>query len=376
MKVIFNEIKKIFNFKMVAILLLGSLVIYELFISFYIDYFPNGRPALDSYNIGCNMIKKYGNNMDEKEFADFKQIYNEKVEEANKYLSSREDCKKANIRTYEDFKNTMDSSDKNSCEIHNEMMNEDIFWELQEMERIVDRYERRDEIAEKNYSNKNYKKRIETIVNGKGLTDILPEIIHDDYNDAIGHVARLILVSVVFMLLPLFLRDNKNKVNYIQYTSKRGRNIFKDKVTAGLISAFIITTVQLSAFFILYSKNNVSMFFNSSINSFFNSHVYWYDMTFIQYIIMTVVGIYVLSFVATLIAAFVSSKASNYMTAIGISVPILFAIGWLSDSLLINQLAVIYIPKMLAPIGYIVLITISIVLIAMGWRKEKGTDIL
>ena len=27
-------------------------------------------------------------------------------------------------------------------------------------------------------------------------------------------------------------------------------------------------------------------------------------------------------------------------------------------------------------IGYIVLITISIVLIAMGWRKEKGTDIL
>jgi len=32
MKVIFNEIKKIFNLKMVAILLLGSLVIYELFI--------------------------------------------------------------------------------------------------------------------------------------------------------------------------------------------------------------------------------------------------------------------------------------------------------------------------------------------------------
>ncbi|HBN28140.1 MAG TPA: hypothetical protein DD421_03780, partial [Clostridiaceae bacterium] len=102
----------------------------------------------------------------------------------------------------------------------------------------------------------------------------------------------------------------------------------------------------------------------------------WYDMTFIQYIIMTVAGIYVLSFAVTLIAAFVSSKASNYMTAIGISVPILFAIGWLSDSLLINQLEVIYIPKMLAPIGYIVLITISIVLIAMGWRKEKGTDIL
>ena len=73
---------------MVAILLLGSLVIYELFISFYIDYFPNGRPALDSYNIGCNMIKKYGNSMDEKEFADFKQMYNKQMNICRATLSS------------------------------------------------------------------------------------------------------------------------------------------------------------------------------------------------------------------------------------------------------------------------------------------------
>ena len=34
------------------------------YIEFHITYFPNGRPDLDSYNIGIEMIEKYGTHMD------------------------------------------------------------------------------------------------------------------------------------------------------------------------------------------------------------------------------------------------------------------------------------------------------------------------
>ena len=57
-------------------------------LSFEIDYFPNGRPVLDEYN----MIYDYGHGMDETEFEDFKNIYEEKLKEVDQWpaLSKKE----------------------------------------------------------------------------------------------------------------------------------------------------------------------------------------------------------------------------------------------------------------------------------------------
>ncbi len=61
-------------------------------LSFEIDYFPNGRPVLDEYNIGTQMIYDYGHGMDETEFEDFKNIYEEKLKEVDQWpaLSKKE----------------------------------------------------------------------------------------------------------------------------------------------------------------------------------------------------------------------------------------------------------------------------------------------
>ena len=75
MRIIINEIKKIFNLKMTSILILGTILFYQMFISFDINVFPNGRPSLDLYNITVQMIKDYGNEMDQIEFQHFKNIY-------------------------------------------------------------------------------------------------------------------------------------------------------------------------------------------------------------------------------------------------------------------------------------------------------------
>ena len=60
---------------MITLLIIGSAIFYQLFISFEIEFFPNGRPKLDIYNIMVQMIDNYGHEMDEIEFQNFKNIY-------------------------------------------------------------------------------------------------------------------------------------------------------------------------------------------------------------------------------------------------------------------------------------------------------------
>ena len=51
------------------------------------------------------------------------------------------------------------------------------------------------------------------------------------------------------------MNDTKNKVNCLQYSSKLGRELFKNKIIASVIASFIIATIQLTILFVVYKQN-------------------------------------------------------------------------------------------------------------------------
>lgn len=378
MTIILNEVKKIFNIKSVLLLIAITGVMYFLFIEFYITTFPNGRPALDIYNMFVEMKDEYGEFMDEEEFEDFKVRYDEAKEEADKYIQSREDFKKAGITNYDEFVN-MDISNKELDKLYDDVIFKkriDVFWELPWREEYIRVYENRDEIVMSSASNEKQEVRIKEILEKDIETSIFHDVVFFNYNILIKYVSVTILIGIMFMITPIYLKDNKNKMNYLQYTSKIGRNIFKRKIIAGILSAFIIISLQLIGFFVLYSSNNVSMFFNSNINSIFNSIISWYDFTFIQYIILTVVAIYVLGFVFALISMLVSSIGQNYITVIGIQLPIALFTFKVLLKYLIHYMTSISYPKYFLPISYLVLIFIGTISMIIRWKKERWLDIV
>ncbi len=118
------------------------------------------------------------------------------------------------------------------------------------------------------------------------------------------------------------------------------------------------------------------MFFNCNINSRFNIIISWYDLTFLRYIILTVLGVYILAFVFALISMVVSSIGQNYITLIGIQLPIaLFTFKVLLNYLL-HYITRISYPKYFWAISYISLILIGIISMLIRWRKEKIADIV
>lgn len=382
LKIIINEMKKIFSLKMVCLLLLGSAIIYEIFISFEIDYFPNGRPVLDEYNIGTQMIYDYGHGMDEREFEDFKNIYEEKLKEVDQFLSSNQDFNEVGVYSYKDYKEVQERSffeETNHAfeEVKWDYLGRDegtIFWELQTIPNMIELYEERNNVDLMGFERQKYEKRINEIIEHNENQSILPYMVFNNYNNIIKYFGACIVIGIAFMLTPLFLRDRKDKVEYLQYSSEHGRVLYKSKLIAGLISAFIIATVELVICFMLYRSNNTSMFFGSNINSAFNTS-FWFNLTFLQYIILTVVSIYIISIITAFISMFVSGKVHSYITGIGVQVPTLFILCGLTEGVLLNYMFSMSMPKYLVFAIYVVLIIITVAIMVGAIRKERIADV-
>ncbi|MBP1993638.1 hypothetical protein [Paenibacillus eucommiae] len=381
MRILSHEIRKVFTLKMFALLIVISAIIYQLFISFYFQYFPNGRPFLDYYRISVQMLKDYGTHMDETEFLHFQQQYKEQVEEANHYLQSNKGFVDAGITTYEDFRNTVFNSDLEA--LRSDAYNKsrvDIFYELQAREGLIQKYENKETDKLRAYAypspiKEEQAARIEQLVNNESITAIFPHLVFENYNTLITYVAVLVVLSVSFMISPMFIKDRKNHVIDLQYTAKTGRPLFKKKIAAAMVSSCLITTAQLLCFFLLYSANHVSMFFNSNINSVFNYGAYWYDLTFIQYIVLTVVALYVLGMIVTLLTLLISSLAPNYITIIGAQVPLLFILLKLLLDVLIGDSINIRYPQYVQPLLYLSLAAAAVIMVIVRWKKEQVADI-
>ena len=383
MRIIANEVKKIFNFKNIVILMISSLIVWNLFIYFEIDNFPNGQPNNEHYNNAVIMLNKYGTSMDEKEFKDYKKLREEKAQKATDYLLKDKDAISLGIKSYNDYIEKLDNDLGNEKiqNLHSKIMFEENiaeFWDLQAMDYEIDRYEDKESwVGLSQDINKEQLKRKKEVINSEQVNSPLNFIIFRNYNQLILSVTTLILISIAIMISPIFSNDNRNKLNYIHYSSKIGRKLFKKKIMSGLISATVIVTIQLGIFFMIYKSNNTFMFWDCSINSVFSDVLSWFDLTFGQYIILSVVIVYILALVYSTIAMFISSKVNNNIGLIGCQIPILYLIGpRLSDIMdFIAFGTSVYVHKYTLILSLLIAIIIGISLMILAYKKEKYLDI-
>ncbi|XZI43133.1 hypothetical protein ACSXEP_09705 [Clostridium perfringens] len=380
MRIIINEIKKLFNLKILLILGLIVFMIWKIFISFWIEVFPNGSET-PTFNLSVQMLKDYGTTMDEKEFEDFKEKSALREKEADEYLKQDKDAQELGIKSYRELRESL-NMEKTSGKIE-ELYSKiyfkdkvDLFWEMGARESLIASYENRLNRRDLYYSETNRYKRLEELEKGEQPKSILSYITFSNYNSLITNFSILVVVTLAFVISPIFLRDEKNKVNFLQYSSKTGRKIGSKKVISAMITAFGISTLELIGLFLMYIPNDTLQFWNCSINSRFNYMVSWFDLTFGQYIMLTILVIYIITFVVTSVSLFVSSKVKSYVALIGVQVPILGALIMFLDNIGLNHMTTINYPKYIPLIAYVVFIIISILLIINLLKNEKNRDVL
>ncbi|MGX1983622.1 hypothetical protein EDD69_11357 [Thermolongibacillus altinsuensis] len=378
MRIILYELKKIFQLKMVCLLFIISFIFYQLFINFYFEHFLNGRPALDLYRINMEMIEQYGYKMNQEEFEHFKKVYEKEKAAADAYLQARQEYVEAGLDTYEKFR-TADTEKQEIRELVDQIIfvdEVDLFWELLARETLIKYYENRNSlfsIVEDHPLTAEQKERIkDTITSG----NIMSAEAFENYNNLIRYVAILIVISIMFMISPIFLQDRRNHVVFLQYSNKTGRKIFNLKLQTALIAAGFITTIQLGLFFILYRGNKVGMFLNANINSVFTHEVFWFELTFLQYILLTIVSVYLLAFALTIIVAVLSNRAPNYISMVGFQVPLAILLFAVVIDYLVVRITKIGLPIYFLPSAYVLLILIGSFIYFWSVKREKKVDLL
>lgn len=334
MQIIKNEIKKIFNYKMLLVLIVGSLLIYKLLIEGYIGYTKGVDRPFDIYDpirVPIQIVDMYGTYIDDDEVEDFKEYYKEKVREADNFFEENEEAKRLGFNSYKEFGEigAYEELGDNKQVLSDKILYHDLggkefkilLFDIRDMEIIINRLDSEDKYLKYNYP----EKRIDYIYQNKVYRNVLPYGLIESYNTFIGLVFSLIILSVAFMVSRIFVDDKKNKVDNLQLTSKEGRSINKKKLISAVIATMIITTVDLFVCLSLYFSNGFEKFFSSNINSFLNTY-YPFDISFGQYIIWNVITIYIVALLVCIICLSISKEADQYLFVIGLEIPIIFVI--------------------------------------------------
>ena len=314
----------------------------------------------------------------EKSLQDFKKTYEAQVKKQMSICNHRKEFVDAGFDSYEKF---IDYDGENEVQraLRNKVFHEeqvDTFWELQERGRLIQFYEMK-EVSLETYSqraNEQQKARFD-VIGERGFYQVYPEVAIENFKRFILYVAITIIFSVVLVVSPVFLKDRSKQLLELQYTARKGRNLYKTKSLAGLISTFLVISTLLIVYFSFYSLNNTSMYFKVPLNIFIGNYS-WYDTTFFQYIVLNIVAIYVLGFVFAFLAMSFSNIVPNYIALIGIQIP--FVIAMISYGLhkILTGMISMRVPKWIAPASYSLMIIVSILIVVLLWKRENKRDIM
>lgn len=379
MKLIGYELRKIFNPKVLIFLALFHVIFYFLFLEFSFKYFPNGRPDGDMHQVTIQMLGQYGDHMDTEEFEDFKQQLTDLEQKVDQLIKSDPYFKEYRVNSYEEYKQKSGEGilpfevDKYFYD-HEE--HGDMIWEIAARGRLIEQYESKNTAALMDLNDAQLEK-VEQYEQDGTFTSLFSEEVMENYNILLGYLQILVLVSSMFLLIPLYIKDRGNGVIYLQYSSKTGRKHFLIKWLTAILAVTILYAIQLSAFFMFYSDEIKSVFYPISINSYFNSWLgpYWYDLSFMEFILITMGLLYVLLLLFTTLTAMISSLARNYVIIIAALVPcVIWMLSPFFDIMLVRTARIVD-PLLLQPILYVVLILMVGLFLLLRWRRERVGDI-
>jgi hypothetical protein len=104
MNIVFHEMKKIWNLKILLVIALLCTLYYSIFLSFQIEHFPNGHPMTEDVGYSMELLQRYGLTLEEDEYAEFVQETRAKlIAEMEKHIKSNPVFAAAGIFSYEDY---------------------------------------------------------------------------------------------------------------------------------------------------------------------------------------------------------------------------------------------------------------------------------
>jgi len=262
MRIILNELKKIWNIKIIAVAAVLCLLYFAVFMSGYIGMYQHSvNTWFGNINLAHYLTEKYGATLEPDEFEDFLNYREVIIAELNSFMESRPVFAEAGIFTYDEYLDFAYGGDWETLSDEELNLRHTLILEWGGSLRTIDGDELRSEhetplASMKIFSYGNvvsfYKsnvlmesewgshidsfmahnplserevRRLEEIRDSGELRSILDHQTIRETGDYARSLGVLVVLATLILVSPLIAGDRANRVNWLQYSSRQGRSI-------------------------------------------------------------------------------------------------------------------------------------------------------
>lgn len=136
------------------------------------------------------------------------------------------------------------------------------------------------------------------------------------FKDLMRNIMYEIMIIVVLVTAYIISYEFENGTQNLVYTTRRGRNVIKDKLFISIACTLIVTTiilgVSLIVYFMVFDYSRVwNVPISNSFNFEFGPYLSWWNMSFGEYLILTIILVYICELIFGGITFVISSLINN-----------------------------------------------------------------
>ena len=324
MRLLLQEIKKIWNPVIVIIIMAFGLIYYVLFSGFYIQYYVNGSDDQAVFDLTAEWSQKYGNTL---EYTEYEEIAQQLEDEKLQFADQLKDIPLAvenSIKTYEEFRafenDYYDRTSDGKVEPDTErtkwtIINNSNFFRIQGIEQTIQYYKLKSEGDLSDFFNGDHtdaeaERLIELNQSAVKFGYIPPGILDSTTGLTISFMIWVI-ISVIILLSPTIVRDRLNRMQNLQFSSFIGRSILLAQIKASLVSAAILTVLNCLIYGVLLISKGALVLKDFYLYSY--SYVPWFDWTYGTYLLVLASMALIIGVMTGGFTVFLSRYSRNYI---------------------------------------------------------------
>ena len=339
MSLFWEELKKIWRPGILVGIVLLGLIYYYMFPSFYIEYFSNGPSAQAEFELSVEWVVRYGPTLEPEERAELDGRLAEEVAKFNRQLKDFPEAAAAGITDYESFRAT---SEQNAGDPQ-------LMWAIQDgsncdtistIWHMLERYDDpRDYLWEHDYFEfYTPQEKAQILAVNSWPRSLLSGSVMDSTNYYLKYLARWTAISVILLLSPTLVRDRLRRTRPLQWSSRRGRRVLHTQLAAGLVSALLLSVVNVTIYAIPFLAQGPLALKDCPLgNSVWSSGTPWFNWAYGQYLVILTGMVLALGIGIGAVTLFLSRFSDNYVSMLLKAFPLFVAMGGLFAVWVINH---------------------------------------
>lgn len=350
MRLLWEELKKIWRPGVLGILVVLGALYYLLFPSFYVEYFCNGPTAQAEFDLAAEWLPRYGPTLEPEELPGLEAQLAREIETFGEEIAAIPEAREAGLTSYDSFltfeqayyaqaKQTDGQADMEKEQLIWHTVGSTNYYRIRTLETFLVNYRWKEEnpwSQQEGFFLYTPGEQVRILELEAGERGYLPEPVQLSTVEYARYLGVWIVLSVILLLSPTLVRDRLHRTRPLQWSSRRGRNILRTQFSAGALSALALTLLNLAVYAVPFFTKGQLVFRDCSLFNWCQGTYLWFGGTYGQYLWALGTLLLVLGLTAGLLTVFLSQYSGSYVAMLLKAIPLFLAVGVLFASRLLD----------------------------------------